>query len=176
MDVSISRRTFHRMGAAGLLAGSHGPASWAIEPTDVGWTSNDPHLSGNSLPVLRETSGRIPADLRDADLRNGPDPLFKQIAYAYPMDGDGMVRAVYLEGGKARYRNRFVRTASLVVERSAGHAVRGSFAHRCVSLRLCSPRTRSTRSGGVQDRSPFFCQRSPDEFGRHGGNVGRQVR
>ncbi len=72
-------------------------------------------------------AGRIPADLRGAYMRNGPNPLFKPIFYAYPMDGDGMVHAVYLDNGKARYRNRFVQTSSLATERRAGRAVYGSF-------------------------------------------------
>lgn len=62
-------------------------------------------------------------------MRNGPNPEFKPINYAYPLDGDGMIHAVYLEDGKARFRNRFVRTQSLAVERRAGRAVFGSFAH-----------------------------------------------
>ena len=53
-------------------------------------------------------------------MRNGPNPLFKPIAFAYPMDGDGMIHAVYFDNGRARYRNRFVETRSLAVERRAG--------------------------------------------------------
>lgn len=114
------------------------PMAWAGElPVDVPWRSDDPHLSGNFLPVLRETdavdlkvsSGRIPADLRGVYMRNGPNSEFKPIAFAYPMDGDGMIHAVYLEDGKARYRNRFVRTSALAIERRAGRAVYGSFTH-----------------------------------------------
>ncbi len=98
---------------------------------------DDPHLSRNFLPVQREVdardlrvvSGRIPADLRGVYMRNGPNPEFKPLGYAYPLDGDGMIHAVYIEDGKARYRNRFVKTESLTVERRAGHAVFGSFAH-----------------------------------------------
>ncbi|WP_181832922.1 carotenoid oxygenase family protein [Bosea caraganae] len=104
---------------------------------DITWTSDDPHLSGNfasigpeiearDLPVI---FGRIPPELSGAYMRNGPNPLFKPLSYFYPMDGDGMIHAVYLDNGKARYRNRFVATASLAVEKRANQAVYGSFAH-----------------------------------------------
>lgn len=38
-----------------------------------------------------------------------------------------MIHAVHLDGGRARYRNRFVRTEGLTIERRVGHAVYGSF-------------------------------------------------
>jgi carotenoid cleavage dioxygenase-like enzyme len=137
----VTRRRFNLlMGSAGAaLAGgslvSHALADEA--PIDVPWRSDDPHLSGNFLPVLRETdasdlrviSGRIPPDLRGVYMRNGPNPQFKPISFAYPLDGDGMIHAVYLEGGRARYRNRFVQTAGLGIERRVGRAVFPSFAH-----------------------------------------------
>lgn len=136
----MNRRDFHHLAiasAAAAAASAHGSFAWADESVDVAWTSSDPHLSGNFLPVRKETdasrlvvlSGRIPPDLRGVYMRNGPNPEFKPIAFAYPMDGDGMIHAVYLEDGKARYRNRFVRTIDLAIERRAGHAVYGSFAH-----------------------------------------------
>ncbi|MBB3178751.1 carotenoid oxygenase family protein [Variovorax sp. Sphag1AA] len=140
MSHQLTRRSFHRLAASGAaLIGSHAlwPLAHADEPADVPWTSDDPHLSGNFLPVQREVdardlrviSGRIPADLRGVYMRNGPNPEFKPLGYAYPLDGDGMIHAVYIEDGKARYRNRFVDTESLKVERRAGHAVFGSFTH-----------------------------------------------
>ncbi|HTK02646.1 MAG TPA: carotenoid oxygenase family protein [Bordetella sp.] len=121
--------------AAGLAA--HVSPSPAQGPEDPAWTSNDPHLSGNFAPVLSETdvanlpviAGRIPPDLAGVYMRNGPNPMFKPIAFAYPMDGDGMIHAVYFADGQARYRNRFVQTNALAVERRAGRAVYGSFTH-----------------------------------------------
>lgn len=110
------------------------PALW--QPTgDVVWRSDNPYLRDNFLPVAREItqdnlqviSGKIPEDLKGAYMRNGPNPLFEPIDFAYPMDGDGMVHAVFLENGCARYRNRFVQTRSLQVESRLGRAVYGSF-------------------------------------------------
>jgi carotenoid cleavage dioxygenase-like enzyme len=104
---------------------------------DIAWTSSNPHLSGNFAPVGREIeasdlpviSGRIPPDLSGAYMRNGPNPLYEPISFTYPMDGDGMIHAVYFDNGRARYRNRFVRTKGLAVERRAGHAVYGGLIH-----------------------------------------------
>ncbi len=104
MATSISRRDFNGLmvsGAVALGLGAGRSFSKAAETGDVDWTSDDPHLSGNYLPVAREVdaanlqviSGRIPRDLSGAYMRNGPNPRFKPIYYAYPMDGDGMIHA-----------------------------------------------------------------------------------
>lgn len=125
----------------GLIAAAHlGPSGASAAPlgtSDITWTSNDPHLSGNFAPIgpeieardLPVVSGHIPSDLSGAYMRNGPNPLFKPLAFYYPMDGDGMIHAVYLDNGRARFRNRFVATNGLEVEKRAGRAVYGSFAH-----------------------------------------------
>ncbi|MGX1305500.1 carotenoid cleavage dioxygenase-like enzyme [Amorphus suaedae] len=105
----------------------------APRPEDPTWHSHDPHLSGVFTPVAREidvadltvVAGRIPEDLSGAYMRNGPNPLFQPLSYTYPLDGDGMVHAVYFDNGRARYRNRFVETRELAVERRAGRAVWG---------------------------------------------------
>jgi len=138
MTETISRREFNELlGSSAVAIGLGCRKALASENGDVGWTSDDPHLSGNYLPVEREIdadnlpvmAGRIPPDLSGAYMRNGPNPLFKPIYYAYPMDGDGMIHAVYFENGRARYRNRFVQTAGLRAERRAGSAIYGSFTH-----------------------------------------------
>jgi carotenoid cleavage dioxygenase-like enzyme len=138
MTKKISRREFNEaLGLSAVALGLSGRKALASDNGDVDWTSDDPHLSGNYLPVEREMdvgdlkviSGRIPRDLSGAYMRNGPNPLFKPIYYAYPMDGDGMIHAVYFENGRARYRNRFVQTAGLKAERRAGRAIYGSLTH-----------------------------------------------
>jgi len=94
---------------------------------------NNPYLSGNYAPVKDELEvrnlkivGEIPKDLTGIYMRNGPNPEFTPISYTYPLDGDGMIHAVYLENGEAHYRNRFVETKGLLKERKAGKALYGS--------------------------------------------------
>ena len=81
----------------------------------------EPFLSGRFAPVTEEVTaerleveGTLPTDLTGAYLRNGPNPKFPPLgSYTYPLEGDGMVHGVWLEGGTARYANRWVRTQSL---------------------------------------------------------------
>jgi carotenoid cleavage dioxygenase len=104
-----------------------------LQRAAIGWVSDDPHLSGNFAPIgpeldvgdLSVVSGRIPEELSGVYMRNGPNPLFKPLSYTYPLDGDGMIHAVYLDNGRARYRNRFVETRGLRAERRAGRALYG---------------------------------------------------
>jgi carotenoid cleavage dioxygenase-like enzyme len=104
-----------------------------LQTEDIAWVSDDPHLSGNFAPIgpeiyakdLPVIAGRIPPELSGAYMRNGPNPLFRPISFTYPVDGDGMIHAVYLDNGRARYRNRFVQTRGLAAERRAGRAIYG---------------------------------------------------
>ena len=41
----------------------------------------------------------------------------------HPFDGDGMLHMIRFGGGRAEYRNRFVRTAGFAAEQDAGHAL-----------------------------------------------------
>ncbi|KOV67305.1 carotenoid oxygenase [Streptomyces sp. AS58] len=99
----------------------------AFDPTRVA------HLTGCFAPVTEEVDavdlqvdGELPADLDGVYLRNGPNPRFTPIgSYLYPLDGDGMIHGVWLSEGRARYRNRFVRTPALRAEEKAGHALWG---------------------------------------------------
>ena len=102
-------------------------------PTDIVHSS---FLTGPFAPTVDEVDvsglqvvGRLPADLDGTYLRNGPNPRFAPIgAFVYPLDGDGMVHRVTIEDGKARYDNKFVRTAMVVEEERAGHALWGGLA------------------------------------------------
>jgi len=77
-------------------------------------------------PDLRVVQGKIPDDLNGHYLRNGPNPRFTPIgSYTFPLDGDAMVHGVWFEGGRARYRNRFVRTPVMQAEERAGRALWG---------------------------------------------------
>ncbi|MFI6536410.1 carotenoid oxygenase family protein [Nonomuraea sp. NPDC050547] len=74
------------------------------------------HLSGNNAPVVEEVTlepaevaGAVPEELNGVYLRNGPNPRTGWSPHYFA--GDGMVHAVALSGGRARwYRNRYVRT------------------------------------------------------------------
>jgi carotenoid cleavage dioxygenase len=99
------------------------------QPVDV---ASVPQLNGIFAPILEEidadplevVEGEIPADLAGAYLRNGPNPRFPPIgSYVYPLDGDGMVHGIWFEDGRARYRNRFVRTPAIAAEERAGRAL-----------------------------------------------------
>ncbi|MFB4280771.1 carotenoid oxygenase family protein [Nonomuraea sp. MTCD27] len=74
------------------------------------------HLAGNNAPVTEEVTvepseviGSVPEELHGTYLRNGPNPRTGWSPHYFA--GDGMVHAVVLDGGRARwYRNRYVRT------------------------------------------------------------------
>jgi carotenoid cleavage dioxygenase-like enzyme len=95
--------------------------------------SASPYLSGRFAPVSRETDaddlpveGTLPPDLNGVFMRNGPNPKFPPLgSYTYPLEGDGMIHAVWISGGRARYRNRWVETSSLRAEERAGRALFG---------------------------------------------------
>ncbi|MEU4082203.1 carotenoid oxygenase [Streptomyces venezuelae] len=103
------------------------PAPPRLDPTRV------PHLLGTFAPVTEEVdvaelevTGEIPASLDGLYLRNGPNPRFTPIgSYLYPIDGDGMLHGVWVSEGRARYRNRFVRTPALEAEERVGRALWG---------------------------------------------------
>lgn len=96
---------------------------------------NQPHLAGPFAPVRTEDDfeltvrGRIPGGLAGAYYRNGPNPQFDPEGPYLSIFGDGMIHAVFLEpgpnGGRAHYRNRWVRTPKWEAERRAGRAVFG---------------------------------------------------
>jgi len=73
-----------------------------------------------------EVAGELPAGLNGIFTRNGPNPQFAPLGAYHPFDGDGMIHAVYFEDGKARYRNRWVQSKGLLVERKRGQACYGS--------------------------------------------------
>ena len=94
----------------------------------------NPYLAGNFAPIRSEddfdleVAGEIPAGLRGALFRIGPNPQFE------PRDpnhhwfvGDGMVHGFYLADGKARYRNRYARTPKWEVENDAGRSLFAGF-------------------------------------------------
>lgn len=101
-----------------------------LQPVDM---ANETFLSGRFAPVTTEIAadhlpveGTLPTDLTGHYVRNGPNPEFAPLgSYTYPLEGDGMLHGVWLQGGTARYANRWVRTNGLRAEERAGHALYG---------------------------------------------------
>ncbi len=95
--------------------------------------AGNPHLSGRFAPLHWESDaddlrveGSLPADIDGVFMRNGPNPKFPPLgSYSFPLEGDGMIHAVWIGQGKARYRNRWVRTNGLLAEERAGRALYG---------------------------------------------------
>jgi carotenoid cleavage oxygenase len=90
--------------------------------TTVSGAAANPYLDDFLAPVSAEVTatdlrvtGRIPDFLDGRYLRNGPNPVAEVDPATYHwFTGDGMVHAVALQDGEARwYRNRWVRTAGV---------------------------------------------------------------
>ncbi len=90
-------------------------------------------LAGNYAPIADEADfalevvGEIPAELAGAFYRNGPNPQFQPEADHHWFAGDGMIHGFWVEDGKVRYRNRYVRTPKWLAENAAGRRLFGTF-------------------------------------------------
>ena len=94
------------------------PAGADDHPYRTGaWRPQVTEWDATELDVLE---GAIPGDLDGVYLRNTENPLLPAIGRYHPFDGDGMLHSIHFHGGKADYRNRFVRTAGLAAELEAG--------------------------------------------------------
>lgn len=99
-------------------------------------TWDSPYLQGALAPVFEERDdaaleviGEIPQALDGMFVRTGPNPQFAPLGAYHPFDGDGMLHAVYLENGTARYRNRWIESKGLLAERARGHACYGGMSN-----------------------------------------------
>jgi carotenoid cleavage dioxygenase len=102
--------------------------------TDDAATAVTPFLQGNFAPVREEVTadnlsviGELPPEMDGMFVRNGPNPQFTPIKNHHWFEGDGMLHGVRIRGGRASYRNRYIRTAGWKAERAAGKALFGSF-------------------------------------------------
>ena len=92
-----------------------------------------PYLAGNFAPVRSEddfdlkVTGEIPAGLAGAFYRNGPNPQFEPRDAYHWFSGDGMIHGFFVDDGKVRYRNRYVRTPKWETEHAAGKSLFGTF-------------------------------------------------
>jgi len=91
---------------------------------------DNPYLHGLFAPITQELStatleveGELPRELHGGYFRNGPNNHFAPINRYHWFDGDGMVHGVWFEDGQARYRNRWVQTEGLALEREAGQGI-----------------------------------------------------
>jgi len=105
----------------------HKPVRTSLKP------SNHPYLSGPwtpcheevDVPELEVIEGEIPADMDGIYLRNTENPVHQPLGRHHPFDGDAMIHAVSISGGRASYRNRFVRTHCFEAEQIAGGSLWG---------------------------------------------------
>lgn len=98
--------------------------------------SNHPYLNGAWTPLMEELDaaelevieGAIPADLDGVYLRNTENQIHQPLGRFHPFDGDGMVHQIDFRGGRASYRNRFIRTRGFHAEQEAGGSLWGGLA------------------------------------------------
>jgi len=106
--------------------------------------SNHPYLNGAWTPQHEEVTasdldvieGRIPDDIDGVYLRNTENQLHQPLGRYHPFDGDGMIHQIDFKGGKANYRNRFVRTRCFQAEQEAEGSLWGGLMDKAsMSLR-----------------------------------------
>ncbi|CAN5514345.1 carotenoid oxygenase family protein [soil metagenome] len=144
-------RVVDRLSSTLPIDDEHPYRSGAWRPQSTEWSVDD----------VEVVEGRIPEDLDGLYVRNTENPLHEPIQAYHPFDGDGMVHAVRFRGGKATYRNRFVRTEGLVAEQEAGRSLWAGLAE--------NPR-RAIRTDGRTARGAMKDASSTDLV-VHGGQV-----
>ncbi|XP_052161496.1 9-cis-epoxycarotenoid dioxygenase NCED4, chloroplastic [Oryza glaberrima] len=122
-----------RLAAAAIDAVEEGLVAGLLERGHALPRTADPavQIAGNYAPVGERppvrglpVSGRLPACLDGVYVRNGANPLHAPRAGHHLFDGDGMLHAVRLAGGRAEsYACRFTETARLRQERDMGRPV-----------------------------------------------------
>ena len=98
--------------------------------------SNHPYLNGAWTPLHEEVNawdlevieGAIPDDIDGVYLRNTENQVHQPLGRHHPFDADGMIHQIDFSGGKASYRNRFVRTRGFEAEQEARGSLWGGLA------------------------------------------------
>ena len=83
------------------------------------WTPNYDEYDADDMTVI----GKIPDDIDGIYVRNTENPVHDAIGKYHPFDGDGMLHMMQIKDGRARYKNRFVRTRGFAAEQEAGKAI-----------------------------------------------------
>ncbi len=89
------------------------------------WTPLHEEVDAEDLPVIE---GAIPHDIDGVYLRNTENQIHQPLGRFHPFDGDGMIHQIDFHGGKASYRNRFLRTRCFAAEQEAGGSLWGGLA------------------------------------------------
>ena len=98
--------------------------------------SNHPYLNGAWTPLHEEVNasdlhvieGVIPTDIDGVYIRNTENQVHQPLGRHHPFDADAMLHQIDFRGGKASYRNRFVRTRCFEAEQEAGQSLWGGLA------------------------------------------------
>lgn len=134
----MNRRDAISLGLAGsaLLSGVAGLpssplAATADMPDAPRWLTLLAASEAGERDYAPRVDGRIPAGLEGSLFRNGPG-LFERggLRKAHLLDGDGLVQCLTLSGGRARYRNHFVRTTKYREEEEAGRYLYATWSTR----------------------------------------------
>ena len=88
------------------------------------WKPQHAEVNAADLDVLE---GAIPTDLDGVYLRNTQSQVHEPMGYFHPFDGDGMIHQLNFQGGRASYRNRFVRTRGFQAEQEAERSLWSGF-------------------------------------------------
>ncbi|EDX85963.1 Retinal pigment epithelial membrane protein [Synechococcus sp. PCC 7335] len=85
------------------------------------WTSGYRSQPEEFAYWIDDVEGEIPADLEGTVFRNGPGLTdINGYRLKHPFDGDGMINSIAFKGGKAFYRNKFVKTEAFIAEQKSG--------------------------------------------------------
>ena len=124
-QVRTTRRNFLTATAAGMAAAAcrmplNKPGAGTPLAPDRQWRTALGRSLREEYDYEPKVEGALPAGLEGRLYRNGPG-LFDRAGYRkqHLLDGDGMLQCFDFSNGRARYRNRFVRTEKFAAEESA---------------------------------------------------------